>query len=429
MSTGRKIMVVGSGGREHALALALLDSPSVSEVFVVPGNAGTVRPPSHSTKVLRTVAGVPLDVAKVERPDLVVIGPEVPLCEGLSDELSDAGILVYGPSKAAAQLEGSKAFMKDFVARHGLPTARYVTVTRPEDVQAAVHGFDVPPVVKADGLCAGKGVVVAESHEEAIAAAQEMLSGQAFGDAGLKVVLEERLLGAEASIHAICDGTRAFLLPAAQDHKRIFDGDRGPNTGGMGTYAPAPLVTPELSARIASEVIQPVLDGMREEGYPFVGTLFAGLMISPAGELKVLEFNVRFGDPETQVLMGVIAGDLAELLVSAARGRLDSSALVVTDSQAICVVLAAHGYPGSVRTGDSISGIADAERIEGVRVVHAGTKLNASGELVTAGGRVLGVTASGRTLHEAATRAYSAVDKVSFSGVQFRRDIGHRALK
>ena len=429
MSTGRKIMVVGSGGREHALALALLDSPSVSEVFVVPGNAGTMRPPSRSTKVLRNVAGVPLDVAKLERPDLVVIGPEVPLCEGLSDQLSDAGILVYGPSKAAAQLEGSKAFMKDFVARHGLPTARYVTVTRPEDVQAAVHGFDVPPVVKADGLCAGKGVVVAESYEEAIAAAQEMLSGQAFGDAGLKVVLEERLLGAEASIHAICDGTRAFLLPAAQDHKRIFDGDRGPNTGGMGTYAPAPLVTPELSARIASEVIQPVLDGMREEGYPFVGTLFAGLMISPAGELKVLEFNVRFGDPETQVLMGVIAGDLAELLVSAARGRLDSSALVVTDSQAICVVLAAHGYPGSVRTGDSISGIADAERIEGVRVVHAGTKLNASGELVTAGGRVLGVTASGRTLHEAATRAYSAVDKISFSGVQFRRDIGHRALK
>jgi len=429
MSTGRKIMVVGSGGREHALALALLDSPSVSEVFVVPGNAGTMRPPSRSTKVLRNVAGVPLDVAKLERPDLVVIGPEVPLCEGLSDQLSDAGILVYGPSKAAAQLEGSKAFMKDFVARHGLPTARYVTVTRPEDVQAAVHGFDVPPVVKADGLCAGKGVVVAESYEEAIAAAQEMLSGQAFGDAGLKVVLEERLLGAEASIHAICDGTRAFLLPAAQDHKRIFDGDRGPNTGGMGTYAPAPLVTPELSARIAGEVIQPVLDGMREEGYPFVGTLFAGLMISPAGELKVLEFNVRFGDPETQVLMGVIAGDLAELLVSAARGRLDSSALVVTDSQAICVVLAAHGYPGSVRTGDGISGIADAERIEGVRVVHAGTKLNASGELVTAGGRVLGVTASGRTLQQAATRAYSAVDKISFSGVQFRRDIGHRALK
>jgi phosphoribosylamine--glycine ligase len=428
MANGRKVLVVGSGGREHALALALLDSPSVAEVVVVPGNAGTARKSHRSDKGLRNAAGAPFDVAIAEKPDLVVIGPEVPLCEGLSDQLRAAGLVVYGPSKAAAQLEGSKAFMKDFVARHHLPTAKYVTITNAADIKAAVRSFDAPPVVKADGLCAGKGVVVAETYEEAIAAAQEMLSGQAFGEAGLKVVLEERLLGSEASIHAICDGQRGFVLPAAQDHKRIFDGDQGGNTGGMGTYAPAPVVTPELAKRIEREVIQPVIDGMRAEGNPFIGTLFAGIMVSPQGEPKVLEFNVRFGDPETQVLMGVIQGDLAELLVSAAQGRLDASALSVKDEHAICVVLAAHGYPGQVRKGDVITGVDAAEEDPNVRVIHAGTTLDANGNLVTAGGRVLGVTASGLTLREAAERAYSAVAKIRFDGMQFRRDIGHRAL-
>lgn len=428
MSSGRKVMVVGSGGREHALALSLLDSPSVGEVLVVPGNAGTARAPLGSHKVLRNVSGKPLDVANAEKPDLVVIGPEVPLCEGLADELTAAGILVYGPSKAAARLEGSKSFMKDFVARHGLPTARYVTLTRLEEIESAVRNFEVPPVVKADGLCAGKGVVVAETYEEAIASAKEMLSGSAFGQAGLTVVLEERLLGAEASIHAICDGARAFVLPAAQDHKRIFDGDQGPNTGGMGTYAPAPLVTEEMSARIAETVIQPVLDGMRAEGSPFVGTLFAGLMISHKGEVKVLEFNVRFGDPETQVLMGILSGDLAELLSSAARGRLDASSVKIKDTHAICVVMAAHGYPGQVRTGDVITGLDEAEKAPSVRVIHAGTKLSPEGTIVTAGGRVLGVTGSGDTLRQAAESAYAAVDKIGFAGAQHRRDIGYRAL-
>jgi phosphoribosylamine--glycine ligase len=429
MANGRKVLVVGSGGREHALALALLDSPSVSEVVVTPGNAGTARKSHRSGKSLRNAEGKPFDVAIAEKPDLVVIGPEVPLCDGLSDQLRAASLLVYGPSKAAAELEGSKAFMKDFVARHHLPTARYVTITESSQIKSAVRGFEVPPVVKADGLCAGKGVVVAETYEEAIAAAQEMLSGKAFGDAGLKVVLEERLVGSEASIHAICDGNRGYVLPAAQDHKRIFDADQGPNTGGMGTYAPAPIVTPELAKRIERDVIQPVIDGMLSEGNPFIGTLFAGVMISPNGDVKVLEFNVRFGDPETQVLMGVIQGDLAELLASAARGQLDASALSVQDRHAICVVLAAHGYPGKVRTGDVITGIEAAEADPNVRVIHAGTKLDAAGRLVTAGGRVLGVTASGSSLREAADRAYVAVSQIHFDGMQFRHDIGHRALK
>jgi phosphoribosylamine--glycine ligase len=425
MASGRKVMVVGSGGREHALALALLESPSVAEVLVAPGNAGTSR--KISEKVMRNVTGPVLDVAQSEQVDLVVVGPEGPLCDGIVDELSAAGILAYGPSKAAARLEGSKAFMKDFVARHGLPTARHVTLTSVADVRQAVESFDVPPVVKADGLCAGKGVVVAQTHAEAIGAAESMLHGSAFGAAGLTVVLEERLEGAEASIHAICDGERAFLLPAAQDHKRIFDRDQGPNTGGMGTYAPAPLVSAALEQQIAREIIRPVLDGMRAEGAPFKGTLFAGLMISPRGEAKVLEFNVRFGDPETQVLMGVLGGDLAELLVGAARGRLDPSAVTRRDEHAICVVLAAHGYPGQVRNGDVITGTEQAEATPETRVIHAGTKL-ANGNLVTAGGRVLSVTSRGSSLREAADRAYSAVSRIQFDGMQYRRDIGARAL-
>jgi phosphoribosylamine--glycine ligase len=429
MANGRKVLVVGSGGREHALTLALLDSPSVSSVVLAPGNAGTARNLHPNGKSVRNAVGAPFDVAIAEQPDLVVIGPEAPLCDGLSDRLRAQGFLVFGPSKAAAQLEGSKAFMKDFVARHGLSTARYVTVTDSAQIENAVRSFEVPPVVKADGLCAGKGVVVSETHEEAIAAARDMLSGSAFGDAGLKVVFEERLVGSEASIHAICDGVRGYVLPAAQDHKRIFDGDQGPNTGGMGTYAPAPIVTPELAKRIERDVIQPVIDGMRKEGNPFIGTLFAGLMISPSGEAKVLEFNVRFGDPETQVLMGVISGDLAELLVSAAQGNLNADALTVEEKHAICVVLAAHGYPGKVRTGDVITGIDVAERDPNVRVIHAGTKLDTEGRLITAGGRVLGVTAKGDSLRQAAERAYAAVAQIHFDGMQFRRDIGHRALK
>ncbi len=427
MPQGRKVLVVGSGGREHALALALLASPSVAEVLVCPGNAGTAEAPAGSTKRLRNVVGAPREVAKAESVALVVIGPEVPLCEGLVDQLTADGVLAYGPSALAARLEGSKSFMKDFVARQGLPTAHYVTITDASQLEAAVASFAVPPVVKADGLCAGKGVVVAETHKEALAAAREMLSGAAFGEAGTRVVLEERLVGAEASVHAICDGERVFMLPAAQDHKRIFDGDQGPNTGGMGTYAPAPIVTPALAEQVRVSIMQKVVDGMKAEGTPFRGTLFAGLMISPAGEPKVLEFNVRFGDPETQVLMSILDGDLAELLASAARGKLDDSAVRVTEQQALCVVLAAHGYPGKVRRGDAIGGLEEAAKLPNVALYHAGTSLEGE-RCVTSGGRVLGVTGRGASLKAAAETAYAAVDRLCFEGMQFRRDIGHRAL-
>ncbi len=427
-----KILVVGSGGREHALALRLLSAPSVSEVIVAPGNAGTLATPAgFPGKTLRSVgkdASVPFSlIAKRENVDLVVVGPEGPLCDGLVDELTREGVLTYGPSKLAAELEGSKAFMKGFCVRHEIPTARHVVLNGLEGLEAHVRSFEIPPVVKADGLCSGKGVVVAETHEEALAAATEMLSGQRFGAAGATVVLEERLVGNEASIHAICDGERYVLLPAAQDHKRIFDGDRGPNTGGMGTYAPAPVVTPEVMRRFEEQVMVPTLRGMAAEGRPFRGTLFAGVMVTADEQVRLIEFNVRFGDPETQVLMATLDGDLAEVLAAAARGQLDPAALRPSGKHAVCVVLAAHGYPETPRKGDVIQGLDAAAAIPGATVIHAGTALGANGETLTAGGRVLGVTASGATLAEAHTRAYQATKKIAFAGLQYRRDIAGRA--
>jgi phosphoribosylamine---glycine ligase len=428
MVQGRKVLLVGNGGREHALALKLLGSASVSEVVVVPGNPGMRRLPADlAGKSLRVLSGDALSVTRAESPDLVVVGPEGPLCAGLADEVRALGILCYGPSRKAAELEGSKAFMKAFCKRHDIPTAREVVVTRTEDVKAAVSSFSEPPVVKADGLCAGKGVVVATTFEEAEEAAVSMLSGAWFGEAGKTVVIEERLYGDEASVHAICDGTRALILPVAQDHKRIFDGDRGPNTGGMGTYAPAPLVTPELMAQIERTIVQPVLDGMRSEGIPFVGTLFVGIMVSPSGEPKVLEFNVRFGDPETQVVLSLLAGDFAEALYHAAQGDLGSVSLEVSRESAVCVVLAARGYPEAPALGDAILGLEKAEALPNVRVFQAGTQL-LGGALVTAGGRVLGVTARAPTLGRARDLAYEAIGTVHFEGMQYRRDIAHRAL-
>jgi phosphoribosylamine--glycine ligase len=430
MAQLRKVLIVGSGGREHALALRLLASPSVGEVIVAPGNAGTLRAPAGSTKKLSSSKDAPLAIAQREKVDLVVVGPEGPLCDGLVDDLTREGVLTYGPSKLAAELEGSKAFMKGFAARHGIPTARHVVLkagTSPAELAAQVRAFDVPPVVKADGLCAGKGVVVAETHDEALSAAREMLSGERFGAAGATVVLEERLLGNEASIHAICDGERFVLLPAAQDHKRIFDGDQGPNTGGMGTYAPAPVATPQVLAQFEREVMVPVLRGMAAEGRPFKGTLFAGIMVTPDEQLKVIEFNVRFGDPETQVLMATLEGDLADVLVSAAQGRLDVARVSAPQQHAVCIVLAADGYPDTPRKGDVIRGLDEAAAAPGVSVIHAGTALDASGAVVTAGGRVLGVTASGASLAEAHLRAYGAARKIQFAGMQYRRDIAARA--
>lgn len=426
MAGGSKILVIGSGGREHALALRLLESASVHEVVVAPGNAGTGGP-GPSGKVLRSASGDALRVARAEKPDLVVVGPEGPLCDGLVDALTAEGILAFGPSRAAAQLEGSKAFMKDFVRRAGIPTARHEVVRGAADVEGAVRSFAVPPVVKANGLCAGKGVVVAETHGEAIAAATEMIRGERFGDAGKTVVIEERIEGAEASVHAITDGERVQVLPSAQDHKRIGDGDTGPNTGGMGTYAPAPVITPALLERIRTDILERTVNAMAAEGMPYRGVLFAGIMVTPSGEPYLLEFNVRFGDPETQVLMSILDGDLGLSLESAARGRLDLSALRVSSRHALCVVLAASGYPATPRSGDPIAGLNEAGRYPGVAVHHAGTREDA-GRVVTSGGRVLGVTGSGETLKEAHSRAYDAVARISFSGMQHRRDIGARAL-
>jgi phosphoribosylamine--glycine ligase len=421
-------LIVGSGGREHALALRLLESESVGEVIVTPGNAGTASTPARlAPKTLRSAAGAPADIATREGVDLVVIGPEVPLCAGLSDELSALGLLVFGPSRAAARLEGSKSFMKDFVVRHGIRTARHEVVRELAALEAAVARFPEAPVVKADGLCAGKGVVVAASHAEALAAARGMLSGQSFGEAGETIVLEERVAGTELSLHALCDGERFTLLPAAQDHKRLLDGDRGPNTGGMGTYAPAPSATPALIERARSDIFAPAVLGMAAEGHPFRGVLFAGLMVTPDNELVLLEFNVRFGDPETQVLMQTTSGDLGDALDAAARGALEPEALRPNGEHALCVVLAAHGYPEKPRTGDVISGLDAASALPGVRVLHAGTAAK-DGAIVTAGGRVLGVCAGAGSLRDAHERAYAAVGGILFEGRQFRRDIAGRAL-
>ncbi|HSU38184.1 MAG TPA: phosphoribosylamine--glycine ligase [Polyangiaceae bacterium] len=428
MARRRKVLVVGSGGREHALALRLLASESVGEVVVTPGNAGMLAAPARfAPKVLRSAAGSAVEIAVREAVDLVVIGPEVPLCAGLSDELAERGVTVFGPTRAAAQLEGSKAFMKDFVVRHGIRTARHEVVRAQGELEQAVRRFADAPVVKADGLCAGKGVVVAASEAEALAAARGMLSGEAFGDAGKTVVLEERVEGAELSLHALSDGERFVLLPAAQDHKRLFDGDRGPNTGGMGTYAPAPLAAPELVERARHEIFEPALRGMAADGHPFRGVLFAGLMVTPARELVLLEFNVRFGDPETQVMLATIDGDLGDALDAAARGALDPTALAPAGRHAVCIVVAAHGYPEKPRTGDAITGLEAAEALEDVSVLHAGTAVSGDA-VVTAGGRVLGVRASAPTLTDARERAYAAVGRIHFEGMQFRRDIAARAF-
>ncbi|WP_437762612.1 phosphoribosylamine--glycine ligase [Sorangium sp. So ce281] len=429
-TSDRRILVLGSGGREHALARAFARSPSVAEVIVAPGNAGTHARAGAGRAPIRRVDLPSLSPAEAtrlavrERADLVVVGPEAPLCAGVADALAAEGVAVFGPSREAARLEGSKAFLKEFAARHRIPTAPFRIVRSFDEAARVIRERGAPIVVKADGLCAGKGVVVATTVDEALAAAKEMLVDRRFGDAGATVILEDAIQGEEASVHAISDGEAIFVLPAARDHKRVGEGDTGPNTGGMGAFAPSARVTPALTARVEREILRPTIDGMRAEGRPFRGVLFAGLMITPAGDPILLEHNVRFGDPECEALMELLEGDVAELCASAAAGALaPGAARVAPGRHALTVVLAARGYPTAPVTGDVIRGLDAAAAVEGAFVNHAGTA-ERDGAVVTAGGRVLAVTAAGDSLAEARERAFRAAGAVDFDGKVLRRDIG-----
>ncbi|NII55372.1 phosphoribosylamine--glycine ligase [Luteibacter sp. SG786] len=423
-----KVLVIGGGGREHALAWKIGQSPRVDEVIVAPGNAGTAREPGmrNAAVAVTDIDGL-VALARSEGVGLTVVGPEVPLVAGVVDRFKREGLRCFGPTAAAAQLEGSKAFAKDFLARHGIPTAHYAVFTELAPALAHVREKGAPIVIKADGLAAGKGVIVAMTLAEAEAALEDMLGQQAFGDASSRVVIEEFLDGEEASFIVIADGVHALPMATSQDHKRRDDGDKGPNTGGMGAYSPAPVVTDEVSARVMREVIEPTLAGMAADGMPFTGFLYAGLMIDKTGAPKVIEFNVRFGDPETQPIMLRLRSDLVDLVEAALDGRIAAVQAEWDPRPALGVVIAADGYPGKVRSGDPIEG-ADTDFGPDVKVFHAGTAEGADGCPVTAGGRVLAVCALGADLVEARERAYAAVDGIRFSGAFHRSDIAHRAL-
>ncbi len=419
-----KVFVVGSGGREHALTWALSRSSQVKQMYSATTNAGILNLTTAAEIDAGDVQAV-AEFAKREQVDLVVIGPEQPLVEGLSDALESRGIAVFGPSQAAARLEGSKVFSKEFMTRHNIPTARYMVVDAAAEAFRVVSSFGFPVVIKADGLAAGKGVVVAADENEAKQAVQDWMVDRKLGEAGNRLVIEECLVGRELSYLVFSDGKDFAAMPVAQDHKRAFDGDRGPNTGGMGAFSTPGLIDPELEARIVKEIVAPSLEATRVDGFPFRGVLYCGLMLTPDGP-KTLEYNVRFGDPETQAILLRLESDFAELALAVARGELAGCKPVWSDETSTCVVLASAGYPGAYETGKVIHGLEAAEQIESVAVFHAGTRLNASGEIVTSGGRVLGVTARAANLAEATKRAYTAVEKISFEGMQFRRDIGLR---
>jgi phosphoribosylamine--glycine ligase len=425
-----RLLVVGSGGREHALCWTLAASPLCRVLFCAPGNAGIAAVATCVPIKADDVAGL-ADFAAANAIDLVVVGPEAPLVLGLVDRLEAAGIPAFGPSAAASRLEGSKGFMKDLCARHRIPTAPYGRFSDVEAARAFVRAQGAPIVVKADGLAAGKGVTVARTVDEALAAVDEVLVAGRFGAAGAEVVIEAFLDGEEASFFALVDGTTALPLVAAQDHKAAFDGDTGPNTGGMGAYSPAPVMTPELSDRVMAAIIRPTVRAMAAEGVPFKGVLFAGLMIvagADGPEPTLLEYNVRFGDPECQVLMKRLGSDLLPVLVAAGQGRLDGVTLAWRDEAALCVVMAAAGYPGEVVKGSEIRGLETAGDIPGVTVFHAATERDDDGRWRAAGGRVLGVTALGATVAEAQDQAYRAVDAIDWPGGFCRRDIGWRAI-
>ncbi|MGH8278299.1 MAG: phosphoribosylamine--glycine ligase [Gammaproteobacteria bacterium] len=422
-----KVLVIGGGGREHALAWKLAQSPRVTQVYVAPGNAGT----AHEAKCRNldipadNVTSL-LEFAQAQRIGLTVVGPEQPLVAGVVDRFQQAGLKCFGPTQAAAQLEGSKAFAKDFLARHHIPTAEYGTFTKMDTALGYLRERGAPIVIKADGLAAGKGVIVAETLAEAEHAVRDMLAGNVFGEAGHRVVIEEFLAGEEASFIVLADGQHALALATSQDHKRVGDGDTGPNTGGMGAYSPAPVVTREIHARILREIIQPTIDGMAADGMSYTGFLYAGLMIDKSGQPRVIEFNCRSGDPETQPIMMRLKSDLVELCEAALAGRLDRATAKWDVCSAFGVVLAAEGYPGKYGKGDAIEGLAFP--VTGnVKVFHAGTA-ERNGRIVTNGGRVLCVTALGDTLADAQGRAYATAGQISWPGRFFRRDIGWRAL-
>ncbi len=422
-----KILVIGSGGREHALAWKAAQSSKIERVFVAPGNAGTAR----EAKVENVDIGVEdipalIAFAKTNAIHLTIVGPEAPLVIGLVDAFNEAGLRCFGPTQGAAQLEGSKAFTKDFLARHQIPTGDYRNFTEIEPALAYLREQGAPIVIKADGLAAGKGVIVATTQEEAERAVRDMLAGNAFGEAGHRVVIEEFLDGEEASFICMVDGSHVLPLATSQDHKRVGEGDTGPNTGGMGAYSPAPVVTAEIHARIMSEIIEPTVKGMADEGHPYVGFLYAGLMIGADGQPRVIEYNCRFGDPETQPILMRLKSDLVDLCDTALDGNLDEASAEWDERAALGVVLAAGGYPGSYAKGEVIHGLDEADSDAG-KLFHAGTAAQ-GGEIVTAGGRVLCAVGLGKSVSEAQRNAYELADKISWTGMFSRRDIGYRAI-
>jgi phosphoribosylamine--glycine ligase len=429
MSDKMKVLVVGGGGREHALAWKLKQSPRVAQVFVAPGNGGTARDAGLTNVDISDVRAL-REWAQAQGIALTVVGPEAPLAAGVVDEFRAHGLSIFGPTRAAAQLESSKAFSKAFMKRHGIPTAAYETFSDPAQAHAYVDQMGAPIVVKADGLAAGKGVVVAMTLAEAHEAIDFMLVdntlGVAHNEGGARVVIESFLQGEEASFIVLCDGKTVTALATSQDHKRLLDADQGPNTGGMGAYSPAPVVTPEVHRRAMEEIILPTVRGMEADGIPYTGFLYAGLMIEPSGAVKTLEFNCRMGDPETQPIMMRLQSDLAEVMLAAAEQRLDEVTLQWDDRVALGVVLAAHGYPLTPRKGDVISAL-PVDSSDAV-VFHAGTAMK-DGAVVTSGGRVLCATALGADVADAQKRAYALVAGVAFDGMQYRKDIGYRALK
>ena len=430
-----KILVVGSGGREHAITWRLAQDAERHELWCAPGNAGMAEIATCVPLKATDVAGI-VAWCETNRPDLVVVGPEAPLCAGLVDALEKAGVKAFGPVAAGARMEGSKRFAKEVMQAAGVPTGRAEVFTDAAAAKAALPAYGLPVVIKADGLAAGKGVIVAETTAQAEAAIDDMLVGNKFGAAGAEVLIEEFLDGEECSILALVDGENAVLLPSSQDHKRVFDGDKGPNTGGMGAYSPAPVVTAAMLSGIRDRIILPVVRELKRRGIPYRGVLYAGLMVTPEGgkvarsgsKVNVVEFNARFGDPETEAVLPRLGGDFATTLLHVATGRLQESDVVVKPEPAATVIVASGGYPGDYAKGKTITGLAAAAQVPGATVFHCGTK-SAGGAVVTDGGRVLSVTGRGATLREAVDTAYRAVDRIAFDGAFHRKDIAHRAFE